>query len=88
MGYNRILCNTAVLGYFYFCMLLLLYDGSDLDYPHGHAAFPVRLTRLFAHVLCNSPYGLRQAQNTSGGVLLTTEASQLSVWIAENCYIV
>mgnify|MGYP004624703495 CR=1 FL=1 len=32
-------------------------------YSHGHAAFPVRLTRLFAHVLCNSPYGLRQTQN-------------------------
>ena len=27
---------------FLFCMLLLLYDGSDLGYPHGHAAFPVR----------------------------------------------
>ena len=44
--------------------------------------------RLFAHVLCNSPYGLRQAQNTSGGVLLTTEALQLSVGIAGNSYIV
>ena len=88
MGYNRILCNTAVLGYFYFCMLLLLYDGSDLGYPHGHAAFPVRLTRLFAHVLCNSPYRLKQAQNMSGSVLLTTEASQLSVGIAGNSYIV
>ena len=65
-----------------------LYAGVILGYPRRHAAFPVRLTRLFAHVLCNSPYGLRQAQNTSGGVLLTTEASQLSVWIAENCYIV
>ena len=86
VGYNRILCNTAVLGYFYFCMLLLLYDGSDLDYPHWHAAFPVRLTRLFAHVLCNSPYGLKQTQNMSGSVLLTTEASQLSVGIAEVAY--
>ena len=44
--------------------------------------------RLFAHVLCNSPYRLKQAQNMSGSVLLTTEASQLSVGIAENCYIV
>ena len=50
-------------------------------YSHGHAAFPVRLTRLFAHVLCNSPYGLKQTQNMSGSVLLTTEASQLSVGI-------
>ena len=57
-------------------------------YPHRHAAFPVRLTRLFAHVLCNSPYGLKQTQNMSGSVLLTTEASQLSVGIAVNCYIV
>ena len=54
--------------------------------PHRHAAFPVRLTRLFAHVLCNSPYGLKQTQNMSGSVLLTTEASQLSVWIAEVAY--
>ena len=86
MGYNRILCNTAVLGYFYFCMLLLLYDVRDLGYPHRHAAFPVRLTRLFAHVLCNSPYGLKQTQNMSGSVLLTTEASQLSVGIAGVAY--
>ena len=34
-------------------------------YSHRHAAFPVRLTRLFAHVLCNSPYGLKQTQNMS-----------------------
>ena len=88
MGYNRILCNTAVLGYFYFCMLLLLYDGSNLGYPHGHTAFPVRLTRLFAHALCNSPYGLKQTQNMSGSLLLTTEASQLSVGIVEDSYIV
>ena len=67
-------------------MLLLLYDGSDLGYPHRHAAFPVRLTRLFAHVLCNSPYGLKQTQNMSGSVLLTTEASQLSVGIAKFAY--
>ena len=52
-------------------------------YSHRHAAFPVRLTRLFAHVLCNSPYGLKQTQNMSGSVLLTTEASQLSVRIVE-----
>ena len=38
--------------------------------------------RLFAHVLCNSPYRLKQAQNMSSSVLLTTEASQLSVEIA------
>ena len=37
---------------------------------------------LFAHVLCNSPYGLKQTQNMSGSVLLATEASQLSVGIA------
>ena len=43
---------------------------------------------FFAHVLCNSPYGLRQAQNMNGSVLLTTEASQLSVGIAGNSYIV
>ena len=34
---------------------------------------------FFAHVLCNSPYRLKQTQNMSGSVLLTTEASQLSV---------
>ena len=56
-----------------------LYAGVILGYPRRHAAFPVRLTRLFAHVLCNSPYGLKQTQNMSGSVLLTTEASQLSV---------
>ena len=28
--------------------------------------------RLFAHVLCNSPYRLKQAQNMSDSVLLTT----------------
>ena len=67
-------------------IFLFLYDVRDLDYPHRHAAFPVRLTRLFAHVLCNSPYGLKQTQNMSGSVLLTTEASQLSVWIAEVAY--
>ena len=39
---------------------------------------------LFAHVLCNSPYGLKQTQNMSGSVLLATEASQLSVGIAED----
>ena len=59
-----------------------LYAGVILGYPRRHAAFPVRLTRLFAHVLCNSPYGLKQTQNMSGSVLLTTEASQLSVEIA------
>ena len=37
---------------------------------------------FFAHVLCNSPYRLKQAQNMSSSVLLTTEASQLSVEIA------
>ena len=59
-----------------------LYAGVILGYPRRHAAFPVRLTRLFAHVLCNSPYGLKQTQNMSGSLLLTTEASQLSVEIA------
>ena len=59
-----------------------LYAGVILGYPRRHAAFPVRLTRLFAHVLCNSPYRLKQAQNMSSSVLLTTEASQLSVEIA------
>ena len=59
-----------------------LYAGVILGYPRRHAAFPVRLTRLFAHVLCNSPYRLKQTQNMSGSVLLTTEASQLSVEIA------
>ena len=65
-----------------------LYAGVILGYPRRHAAFPVRRTRLFAHVLCNSPYGLRQTQNMSGSVLLTTEASQLSVRIVEDSYIV
>ena len=65
-----------------------LYAGVLLGYPRRHAAFPVRRTRLFAHVLCNSPYGLRQTQNMSGSVLLTTEASQLSVRIVEDSYIV
>ena len=41
---------------------------------------------LFANALCNSPYGLKQTQNMSGSVLLTTEASQLSVGIAEVAY--
>ncbi len=70
-------CNAS-LSLIFFSLSILLFPG----YPHGHASFPVRLTRLFAHVLCNSPYGLRQAQNMSGSVLLTTEASQLSVGIA------
>ena len=61
-----------------------LYTGVILGYPRRHAAFPVRRTRLFAHALCNSPYGLKQTQNMSGSVLLTTEASQLSVRIAED----
>ena len=65
-----------------------LYAGVILGYPRRHAAFPVRRTRLFAHVLCNSPYRLKQTQNMSGSVLLTTEASQLSVGIAGNSYIV
>ena len=65
-----------------------LCDRAVLGYPRRHAAFPVRRTRLFAHALCNSPYGLKQTQNMSGSVLLTTEASQLSVGIAEvACYI-
>ncbi len=34
--------------------------------------------------VCNSPYGLKQTQNMSGSVLLTTEASRLSVRIAED----
>ena len=59
-----------------------LYAGVILGYPRRHAAFPVRRTRLFAHALCNSPYGLKQTQNMSGSVLLTTEASQLSVGTA------
>ena len=59
-----------------------LYADVILGYPRRHAAFPVRRTRLFAHALCNLPYGLKQTQNMSGSVLLTTEASQLSVGIA------
>ena len=59
-----------------------LCDRAVLGYPRRHAAFPVRRTRLFAHALCNSPYGLKQTQNMSGSVLLTTEASQLSVGTA------
>ena len=66
----------------------ILYAAAVPGYPHGHAAFPVRRPRLFTHVLCNSPYRLKQTQNMSGSVLLTTEASQLSVGIAGNCYIV
>ena len=61
-----------------------LCDRAVLGYPRRHAAFPVRRTRLFAHALCNSPYGLKQTQNMSGSVLLATEASQLSVGIAED----
>ena len=53
-----------------------LCDRAVLGYPRRHAAFPVRRTRLFAHALCNSPYALKQTQNMSGSVLLTTEASQ------------
>ena len=66
----------------------ILYAAAVPGYPHGHATFSVRRPRLFTHVLCNSPYRLKQAQNMSGSVLLTTEASQLSVGIAENSYIV
>ena len=65
-----------------------LYADVILGYPRRHAAFPVRRPRLFTHVLCNSPYRLKQAQNMSGSVLLTTEASQLSVGIVEDSYIV
>ena len=57
-----------------------LCDRAVLGYPRRHAAFPVLRTRLFAHALCNSPYGLKQTQNMSGSVL----ASQLSVGIAED----
>ena len=64
----------------------ILYAAAVPGYPHGHAAFPVRHPRLFTHVLCNSPYRLKQTQNMSGSVLLTTEASQLSVGIAEFAY--
>ena len=60
----------------------ILYAAAVPGYPHGHATFPVRRPRLFTHVLCNSPYRLKQTQNMSGSVLLTTEASQLSVGIA------
>ena len=31
-------------------IFLFLYDVRDLDYPHRHAAFPVRLTRLFVSI--------------------------------------
>ena len=65
-----------------------LYADVILGYPRRHAAFPVRRPRLFTHVLCNSPYRLKQTQNMSGSVLLTTEASQLSVRIVEDSYIV
>ena len=62
-----------------------LCDRAVLGYPRRHAAFPVRRHAFFAHVLCNSPYGLKQTQNMSGSVLLlATEASQLSVGIAED----
>ena len=61
-----------------------LYAGVILGYPRRHAAFPVRHPCLFAHALCNSPYGLKQTQNMSGSVLLATEASQLFVGIAED----
>ncbi len=63
---------------------IFLCNSAVLGYSRRHAAFPVRRHAFFAHVLCNSPYGLKQTQNMSGSVLLATEASQLSVGIAED----
>ena len=61
-----------------------LYAGVILGYPRRHVCVSCSPSCLFAHVLCNSPYGLRETQNMSGSVLLATEASQLSVGIAED----
>ena len=61
---DEVVAGNASMALVYSC---LLYTS-----PRRHAAFPVRLTRLFAHVLCNSPYGLKQTQTMSGSVLLTT----------------
>ena len=58
---------------------LCLYRRLSPAIPTDMLRFLFVSHALFAHVLCNSPYGLRQAQNMSGSVLLTTEASQLSV---------
>ena len=61
-----------------------LCDRAVLGYPRRHACVSCSSHTPFAHALCNSPYALKQTQNMSGSVLLTTEASQLSVGIAED----
>ena len=58
---------------------LCLYGRLSPAIPTDMLRFLFVAHAFFAHVLCNSPYGLRQAQNMNGSVLLTTEASQLSV---------
>ena len=58
---------------------LCLYRRLSPAIPTDMLRFLLVAHAFFAHVLCNSPYGLRQAQNMNGSVLLTTEASQLSV---------
>ena len=70
----------------FFEILTVMTLSSDI--PTDMLRFLLGTHCLFANALCNSPYGLRQAQNTSGSVLLTTEASQLSVGIVEDSYIV
>ena len=61
---------------------LCLYRRLSPAIPTDMLRFLLVAHAFFAHVLCNSPYRLKQAQNMSGSVLLTTEASQLSVGIA------
>ena len=61
---------------------LCLYRRLSPAIPTDMLRFLLVAHAFFAHVLCNSPYRLRQAQNMSGSVLLTTEAPQLSVGIA------
>ena len=82
--YNCILKDFSSDGFLHIYYMLPLFPAIPTDMLR----FLFVAHAFFAHVLCNSPYGLRQAQNMSGSVLLTTEASQLSVGIAENSYIV
>ena len=64
----------------FFEILTVMTLSSDI--PTDMLRFLLGTHCLFANALCNSPYGLNQTQNMSGSVLLTTEASQLSVGTA------
>ncbi len=75
-GISLELCLSLFIGY------PLLHKAASPAIPTDMLRFLFVAHAFFAHVLCNSPYRLKQTQNMSGSVLLTTEASQLSVGIA------